>query len=193
MSEMRLQVCYSEAMREILLVTGNANKLREWQRLMPADVRLESIDIDLPEIQSDDPLEIVADKAKRAYEVAGKPVVVEDVAASLEHLNGLPGPFIKFFMKRLGHDALYQLAEHEDEAAVVSCAVGYYDGEELVTLSGDVSGMVVAPRGDNGFGFDVTFVPDGFDKTYAEMSDDEKDAVSHRQKAIRLFVSTLSK
>ena len=180
-------------MREILLVTGNANKLREWQRLMPVDVRLESIDIDLPEIQSDDPLEIVGDKAKRAYEVAGKPVVVEDVAASLEHLNGLPGPFIKFFMKRLGPDALYQLAEYEGEPTMISCAVGYYDGEQLVALSGDVSGPVVAPRGDNGFGFDVTLVPNGHEKTYAEMSDDEKDEVSHRQKAIRLFVEELQR
>ena len=178
-------------MRKILLVTGNKNKLREWQRQMPVDVILESIDIDLPEIQSDDSEEIVADKAKRAYEVAGVPVVVEDVSASLSHLNGLPGPFIKFFMKRLGNDALYQLATHEGEAATISCAVAYYDGEKLITLRGDVHGTIVAPRGSDGFGFDITFVPDGYDKTYAEMTSEEKDAVSHRQKAIKMFVETL--
>ena len=178
-------------MRKILFVTGNENKLREWQRQMPADVILESIDIDLPEIQSDDPEEIVADKAKRAYEVAGMPVVVEDVSAELEHLNGLPGPFIKFFMKRLGNDALHQLAIRESEAATISCAVAYYDGINLVTLRGDAKGTVVAPRGDNGFGFDVTFVPDGHDKTYAEMTSEEKDKVSHRQKAIKMLVATL--
>jgi len=178
-------------MRKILLVTGNENKLREWQRQMPDDVLLESMDIDLPEIQSDDPEEIVADKAKRAYEVAGIPVVVEDVSAALKHLNGLPGPFIKFFMKRLGNDALHQLSTHDGEAATISCAVAYYDGANLVTLRGDAEGTVVAPRGDNGFGFDVTFVPDGHNKTYAEMSSDEKDKVSHRQKAIKMFVDTL--
>jgi non-canonical purine NTP pyrophosphatase (RdgB/HAM1 family) len=172
-------------------VTGNENKLREWQRQMPADVTLTSMDIDLPEIQSDDPEEIVADKAKRAYAVAGVPVVVEDVSASLEHLNGLPGPFIKFFMKRLGNDALYQLANHESEAATITCAVAYYDGENLITLRGDVDGTIVAPRGTDGFGFDSTFVPDGHDKTYAEMTGQEKDAVSHRQKAIKMFVDTL--
>lgn len=180
-------------MREILLVTGNANKLREWQRQMPADISLSTIDIDLPEIQSDDSEEIVADKARRAYEAAGKPVVVEDVSASLAHLNGLPGPFIKFFMKRLGHDALYQLAAHEGEAAAVSCVVAYYDGEQMTIVRGDVPGTIVAPRGNDGFGFDITFVPDGHDKTYAEMSDDEKDSVSHRQRAIRAFVDALQK
>ena len=180
-------------MREILLVTGNANKLREWQRQMPADVFLSSIDIDLPEIQSDDSEAIVADKARRAYEVAGKPVVVEDVSASLAHLNGLPGPFIKFFMKRLGHDALHQLATHEGEPATVSCVVGYYDGKELLIVRGDVPGTVVVPRGENGFGFDGTFMPDGHDRTYAEMTDDEKDLISHRQRAIRAFVETLQK
>jgi non-canonical purine NTP pyrophosphatase (RdgB/HAM1 family) len=178
-------------MRQILLVTGNENKLREWQRQMPDDVELTSIDIDLPEIQSDDSEEIVADKAKRAYEAAGMPVVVEDVSAELEHLNGLPGPFIKFFMKRLGNDALYQLATHEGEAATISCAVAYYDGENLITLRGDVKGTVVAPRGGDGFGFDITFVPDGYDKTYAEMTGSEKDAVSHRQKAIKMLVDRL--
>jgi inosine triphosphate pyrophosphatase len=177
--------------QHILLVTGNANKLREWQGLMPNDITLESIDLDLPELQSDDPETIVADKAKRAYEAAGKPVVVEDVSAELVRLNGLPGPFIKFFIKRLGNDALYQLAGKEGEAAIVSCAAAYYDGEKLITVRGDVHGTVVAARGDNGFGFHVTFVPDGHTKTYAEMTSDEKNSVSHRGRAIQLLIDEL--
>ncbi len=179
-------------MKEILLVTGNPHKLQEWQGFMPANISLGSVDLDLEEIQSDDPLDIVIDKAKRAYAVLKKPVVVEDVSAGLVKLGGLPGPFIKFFMKQLGQSALYQLAgEVEGEAAIVSCSVAYYDGEKLLSFKGDVSGTIVAPRGDSTFGFDVTFVPDGHDQTYAEMPAELKNKISHRAVAARGLIDLL--
>ena len=172
-------------------MTGNAHKLEEWRRLLPADITIDSLDIDLPEIQSIDPEEIVADKVKRAYEHTGKPVVVEDVSAGLEKLGGLPGPFVKFFIKQLGGNALYTLAGREGENATVSCSIAYYDGKDLLTVRADVYGKVVHMRGDHGFGFDGTFVPDGYEVTYAEMNDSQKDNVSHRAKAVQLFVEAL--
>lgn len=180
-------------MKQILLVTGNVNKLKEWQALMPADITLDAVDIDLPEIQGIDPEEIVADKVKRAYEVAKKPVVVEDVSAELVKMNGLPGPFIKFFLKAMGSDALYTLAGGEGERAIISCSIAYYDGEKLLTVRGDVNGTIVAPRGETSFGFDATFIPDGQHLTYAEMGIEQKNALSHRSKAIKLFTTTLQK
>ncbi len=177
-------------MTELFLVTGNENKLREWQALVPADVTLASADIDLVEIQSDDPEEIVADKLRRAYEAVGKPVMVEDVEAGLEKLGGLPGPFIKFFNNRLGKDALFQLAGGEGEKATVACTAGYFDGNSMVIVRGEVEGTVVAPRGD-AFGFDIVFVPDGETLTYAEMTPEKKNSLSHRSKAIRSLLDKL--
>ncbi len=178
-------------MKQIYLVTGNPNKLKEWRAVLPSDIMIDSVDIDLVEIQSAESEEIITDKVKRAYEAVGKPVVVEDVEAGLEKLNGLPGPFIKFFLKKLGHDALYQLAGGEGEKATITCSIAYYDGETLLTVRGDVNGTIVAPRGDDGFGFDVTFVPDGELQTYAEMDEDKKNSLSHRYKAIWLLVEKL--
>ena len=179
-------------MKEILLVTGNAHKLHEWQNFMPNDITLSSIDIDLEEIQSDDPLAIVSDKAQRAFAEVGKPVVVEDVSAGLVKFDGLPGPFIKFFMKRLGQDALYQLAGREDGAeALVSCSAAYFDGENLIPVRADVEGTVVAPRGDSTFGFDVTFVPKGHTQTYAEMDPAYKNSISHRALAAKMLFEKL--
>ncbi|MEO8691776.1 MAG: non-canonical purine NTP pyrophosphatase [Candidatus Saccharimonas sp.] len=178
-------------MNKIFLVTGNANKLEEWRRQLPPDIEIESVDVDLVEIQSMDSEEIVADKARRAYEATGKPVVVEDVSAGLVKLGGLPGPFVKFFIKTLGSGALFVLAGTESEPAIVSCTVAYYDGHDLLTVRGDVKGTVVESRGDNGFGFDKTFVPEGQSLTYAEMSEEQKDSVSHRSVAIKLFVDEL--
>lgn len=180
---------YNKTMK-ITLVTGNANKLKEWQAIMPAHIELLSVDVDLTEIQSGDPEVIVADKLRRAYDHVGAPVIVEDVDAGLDKLNGLPGPFIKFFNEKLGKDALYKLAGSEGELATVACTAGYYDGKEMIIVRGEKRGTVVAPRGDS-FGFDIVFVPEGETLTYAEMSKEKKNSLSHRQKAIRMLTEKL--
>lgn len=157
---------------------------------MPSTIDLQSVDVDLIEIQSDNTEEIITDKAKRAYEHVGKPVIVEDVDAGLEKLAGLPGPFIKFFNKKLGKDALYKLAGREGEKATVACTAAYYDGDRMIVVRGEINGTVVAPRGDS-FGFDIVFVPDGETQTFGEMSPEKKNSMSHRHKAIQLLVEKL--
>ena len=178
-------------MRTITLVTGNPGKLAEWQRLFPADFNLEAVDVDLDEIQSLDLEAIAVDKAKRAYEKVGKPVLVEDVSAGLDSMGGLPGPFIKYFEVTLGMDALYQLRKAQDEPGSATCTIAYFDGKTVLTASGTVRGTIVAPRGDYGFGFDHCFAPAGQPKAYGEMTPDEKDAVSHRALAVRQLVDKL--
>lgn len=175
----------------VTLVTSNRGKLIEWQRLFPAEFKLESADIDLPEIQSMDLIAIIEDKARRAFERIGSPVLVEDVSSGLTKLGGLPGPFIKYFEVALGMDALYKLAEQEGDPAIVTCTVAYYDGVTMITAEGVTRGTVVPPRGDNGFGFDAVFMPNGSNKTYGEMNGAEKDAVSHRGKAIAALVDQI--
>jgi len=178
-------------MMQLTLVTGNKHKLAEWQRIVPADIQLDTIDIDLDEIQSMDVEKIVADKVKRAYAAAGKPVVVEDVSAGLDNLGGLPGPFMKFFEKQLGKDALFQLAKHEGDPVTVRCGMAYYDGQSLIVVASKVPGRVAPASGENGFGFDYCFIPDGQNKTYAQMTAAEKDSVSHRGKALAQLLEKL--
>lgn len=176
-------------MQTIYAVTGNPHKLASFKRHLK-NYNFEMVALDLPEIQSFDARVIITDKVKRAYEVVGKPVLVEDVSAGIDKLNGLPGPFIKFFEERLGDDALYTLAGTETAANIVS-TIGYYDGQRLIITEGVVHGVVVPARGSNGWGFDVCFLPDGHTKTYAEMSFEEKDAISHRSLSIQAFMKEL--
>src|SRR5438270_10339025 len=114
-------------MQTIYLVTGNNHKLEEYGRLLPTDFPIEAVALDLDEIQSFDPKVIVEDKARRAYEKLGKPVIVEDVSAGLEGLHGLPGPFIKYFEQQLGQDAMHQIAP-KNKRASISCTLAYFDG-----------------------------------------------------------------
>lgn len=171
------------------IVTGNPGKLAEFKRLLPSGLTFEAVAIDLPEIQSLDSEEIVADKARRAFEIVSKPLIVEDVTAGIDKLNGLPGPFIKFFEQSLGKDALFQLAG--ETAATITCTIGYFDGTTLLFAKGMVHGRVVSARGESGFGFDFVFMPEGQAKTFAEMEHSEKDALSHRALAVKDLLQQL--
>jgi non-canonical purine NTP pyrophosphatase (RdgB/HAM1 family) len=177
----------------LTLVTGNPGKLKEWKRLLPSEFTLETADIDLDEIQSMDLMAIIEDKARRAYERIGTPVLVEDVSAGLVKLGGMPGPFIKYFELSMGLDALFKLADKAGDSAIVTCTVAYFDGARLIAAEGSTVGTVVPPRGKNGFGFDAVFVPNGGTRTYGEMTPHEKDIISHRGKAIKALVDQLNK
>jgi inosine triphosphate pyrophosphatase len=174
---------------QLTLITGNTHKLEEWRRIVPAATALDHHPLNLDEIQSLDNAEIIRHKVRQAYEAIGHPVVVEDVSCGLDKLNGLPGPFIKFFNERLGQDSLLQLGG-EGAAATAICTVGYYDGTNEIIVNGTVHGTIVPARG-NGFGFEDGFQPEGSTKTYGEMSRAEKDAASHRRLAIDELIARL--
>jgi len=147
-------------------------------------------DLDIDEIQSLDLEAIVKDKAEKAYALVQGPVIVDDVSAGLNSLNGLPGPFIKFFNEQLGSNVLHQIAKPNDRVKI-DCIVAYYDGNEYILGKGTINGKIVSPRGSNGFGFDSVVVVDGHDKTMAEMPDEEKARLSHRGIAFRSLISQL--
>ncbi|MGI0134510.1 MAG: non-canonical purine NTP pyrophosphatase, partial [Candidatus Micrarchaeaceae archaeon] len=98
----------------ITLITGNPGKLKELQALAPNRLSITSRSLDLPEIQSLDVREVVEDKVRRAYEQIRTPVIVEDVSTGLDGLQGLPGPFFKFFERTLGKRTLLILSKETE-------------------------------------------------------------------------------
>lgn len=174
------------------LITGSAHKLAEWQRIVPSSILFDHHDFDLEEIQSMDNRKIISHKVRLAYAKVNRPVVVEDINAGLDALSGLPGPFIKFFEQKLGPDALYQLAPPHNKATTVTCTVAYYDGTTIEIFEGVIKGHVVALTAGSGYGFDHVFVPQGHDQTFSQMSNNEKNKISHRAQAVKRLVSFLS-
>lgn len=173
------------------LVTGNPHKLSELQSVFPPDSSLRSVKLDLDEIQTLDLHEIVRHKLRHAFSVVKGPVIIEDVSAELAALNGLPGPFIKFFEERLGKGALHTLAG-EGRVKII-CAMGYYDGKQEIIVDGVLEGRIVAPRDGEGFGFDFVLIPDGYDKTMSELGLDVKNTISHRYKAAEQLAGQLKR
>jgi XTP/dITP diphosphohydrolase len=189
-------------MRSITLVTSSAHKLEEWQQQWPLDTVLVTQSLDLEEVQSEAATvegqlrEIAEHKARQAFGAFGSPVIIEDVGAGLDRLNGFPGPYIKHLITFLPEDAkrdgLYSIAKKSGEAATAHCVAAYCDGTRTITVIGTVQGTISEPRGERGFGFDFSFIPDGETRTYAEMSLEEKSRISHRAKAIQLLAAKIA-
>lgn len=171
-------------MKKLTFITGNVNKAKYLNAYFHMPV--EHINLDLNELQSLDLEKIVADKAQRAYEIVKSPVLVEDVSLVFNSLNGLPGPFIKWFLESLGNEGLCRLLDtHEDKKVTAIVSFALCDENGVHVFSGKTEGTLSEnPRGQNGFGWDAVFIPDGHRKTFAEMTDDEKHAISMRKIAL---------
>lgn len=176
--------------RSMYLVSGNSNKVKEVMRFLPG---LQQLDIDLPEVQSMDPKEIIESKLFEAMKHVDGLVVVEDTSLSFDCLGGLPGPFIKFFQKSLGNDGIADLVtKYPSHAATARTVIGLGEkGKQPVFFEGSVRGNIVPARGESAFGWDPIFEVEGTGKTYAEMTFEEKQAISHRAQAVRKLVDFL--
>jgi inosine triphosphate pyrophosphatase len=174
----------------ITFVTGNIKKLTELTAVLPAELDITHQKLDLDEIQSLDLHEIIAHKLRQAYAAVHGPVMVEDISAGLASLNGLPGPFIKFYHQKLGEDALYKVGQ-KDDTVTVQCTMGYYDGKKEIIVDGIMRGTIVSPRGESAFGFDPVIQPEGYNKTLAELGPSIKNQISHRRKAVDAMVVAL--
>jgi len=161
--------------------TTNAGKVREAREYL--DRAVEQLDYDYTEIQSDSLAEIAAHGAREAHEATGEPVIVDDAGLFVDALDGFPGPYSAYVEGTLGIERVAALARREERRrAAFRGVVAYADGDSVETFTGSVQGRIVAPRGDGGFGYDPIFEHDG--RTFAEMSTDEKNAISHRGRAL---------
>lgn len=168
--------------RPLVFVTSRPEKADEARRL---GFDVERIAVDLPEIQSIDPGDIVEAKARGAYETLERPVLVEDSGLSVRAWGGFPGALVRWLEKGAGVAAIPRmLASWEDRRATAICVVALFDGARLVAARGECEGSIApAPRGESGFGWDSIFVPEGENRTFAELGPEGKDRVSHRRRA----------
>jgi|SRR3989344_3268414 len=169
---------------DIYLITGNKNKLREAEQIL--GVRLKNVDLDLDEIQELDPDKIAEHKAKQAWEQVKKPLFVWDQSLYIHCLNDFPGPLIKWFWATVTPEKICLIANFfEDYKIYTKTTLAYYNGKEIKHFHGVVQGTIpVQPRGTNGFSWDPIFIPEGHDKTFAEMTAEEKNGISMHKLAL---------
>lgn len=170
---------------ELTFITGNAAKAEQLGRHLEHPVAHKKLD--LLEIQSLDLREIVEHKAKEAHKKIGGVVLVEDTALTFKALGRLPGPLIKWFLTELDNEGLCKILNgYDDRSALAECVFGLYDGETLQMFEGSTPGSISAsPRGERGFGWDPSFIPEGHTKTWGEMDTEEQKETSMRRIALK--------
>lgn len=195
---------------KLLLATRNPGKLRELRRIL-ADLgpgaHIEVLGLadvaeypEAPETGATFAENALA-KARDAVAATGLASVADDSGLTVDALGGMPGVLSARWAGRHGDDlanlelVLGQLADVPDErrgaAFVCSAALVTPDGAATVTHGEWRGRLVHAPRGSGGFGYDPIFMPDGEERTSAELSAAEKDAASHRGRAFRALLPAL--
>jgi len=171
-------------MIKLNLVSGNTNKIKEIKRILGNQFEIITHQLDLPEIQGSIE-EIATAKCLEALKYIDplEPVIVEDTGIGFDALDGLPGPYIKWFLKKLGINGLVKmLSPYSNKGATGTCVCACYfpETKEIKLFTGETHGTIVEPRGDQLFGFDPIFQPDGYDQTYGELDESIKNTISHR-------------
>lgn len=177
---------------KLFYITGNEGKFRDAKLIIP---EIERLDIDLPEIQEINPIKIIETKLIEANKHKKGRFMISDGSLYLEATPGLPGPLIKWFEKTIGNQGLFQLAKNMGNFnASAKVIIGYMDDQDKINyFEGEIRGKIVEPRGSNGFGWDAVFQPKGFKKTFAEMTLEEKNKISHGKIALEKLREYLKK
>jgi len=197
--------------KQVTFVTGNKKKVEEIERLIVTSIptakggrdimglpfRVTNRKIDLPELQGD-PIDIAIEKCKLAAIEVNGPVFSEDTCLCFNALNGMPGPYIKWFLDKCGHGGLNRMLDgFDDKTAYAQTIIAFTTGpdQKVHTFDGRTRGKIVKARGPLNFGWDPIFEPDSDDggcgKTYAEMEKEEKNLISQRSRSFAKFLPFL--
>ncbi len=182
-----------EEREPLILVSTNPNKGIEAERIL--GIPILRVALTLPEIQAATVEDITRHKLEVARTKGYSRLIVEDVSLGFDELGNFPGPYVRWLLEAAGGKGLAAVAYAlNNRAAKAQCCVGYWNGRELSVFLGEVAGeILVQPRGERHFGWDAWFQPRDSQKTFAEMTDEEKDAVSHRGRAYRMLAEHLRK
>ncbi len=183
-------------MKKIIFATGNEHKAEEVRAIF-SEMNIELVTLN----DLENPPEIIEDgssfeensliKAQTVFNRYKMPVLADDSGLEVEQLNGAPGIYSARYSgeegnyKKNNEKLLADLSGlPEPHKARFVCVVSYIDGDNVFTAEGELRGEIIEEyRGNNGFGYDPLFKPEGYSKTLAEISPEEKNSISHRARA----------
>ncbi len=178
----------------IRFVTTNAGKFREVAALLQAQgVAVVREDRATPELQADSLAEVVAHSVRAVAADLPGDFFLDDSGLFVDALGGFPGVYSSYAFRTIGNAGILRLLEEvQDRRARFETVVGLRLHAHDYVFKGECHGTIAPePRGAGGFGFDPIFVPNGHDRTFAEMAVEEKNAVSHRGAAAKKLVAHL--
>lgn len=179
---------------DIRFISSNNFKVEEAAAILTdLGVQMRPTIYKIAELQTIDSVELLRDKALRAFRVFGRPLVVEHTGLYLESMNGFPGGLTEVFWRTIGPEQFCQLfGGRPDSAIKAKTYIGYIDGFRIHIFEGEIDGRIPPePRGDSDFAWNQVFIPDGYDETFAEMGQQKKNEISMRRTALVKLVEHL--
>jgi XTP/dITP diphosphohydrolase len=179
---------------DVTFVSSNPAKFREVREVLrPYGLRVRWTRRELPEIQADDLADVVVGKLDAVKDIPGY-VLVEDSGLFIPSLRGFPGVYSAHFLRIWKFGPILELLQHRERAAYFRTVAGLQHGRKRWSFVGEVRGKIAkSPAGSGGFGYDPIFVPNGWVRTFAEGTAAEKNAISHRARAVRQVGEQLGK
>jgi XTP/dITP diphosphohydrolase len=178
---------------QLRFLTKNPGKFGELEKLLDGSkYSLLQDDTEIHELQTENMDVLARDKALRAFQIIGRPLIIDHTGLQFDLLNGFPGGLTSVFYDKLKSEGISELIGNSKNRGVTAVTlIGYCDGRNIHTFRGEVRGVIcLAPRGAGGFQWDTIFIPDGFSETFAELGD-KKNEISMRRLAFDKFADFL--
>lgn len=191
-------------MKEIVFCTHNAHKLQEVKEILRSDIHFLSLDDILFKDEIPEPFDTLEanayTKANTVRLFCGKNCFAEDSGLFVKALNGAPGVFSARYagipvdnLKNI-EKLLSNMQGISNREAYFKTVIAYVNDSKVNYMEGICNGKIaLSPEGNNGFGYDSVFIPQGFNITFAQMSAEEKNEISHRKKAFVKFKEYIHK
>ena len=174
-----------QPLSDLLFVSSNVYKYHETKKILDSfGIDVEFFKCDLEEIQSDSFQDIASKKAKDAFSICKKPLIIEDDGLLISSLDGFPGPYSSYVFRTIGNNGILDLVTKNRQAKFVS-VITYCDKKELESFYARLDGTISKFQKGNGWGYDPIFIPKNYTKTFAELPN--KNKLSHRYKALKKF------
>ena len=172
---------------KLTMVSSNADKAREVAEFFGGTLEVTHVSLEIPELRSEDVVEISRQTARYAFDRLLSPIIVDDTLFSIDALKGFPGPYASYVLHTIGNAGILKIMKDvEDRNAHFTTAIAFADSDGIRVFSGTIPGRIVtAPRGSGGFGYDPIFEIEG--RTLAEFPIEEKSRISHRALALTAF------
>jgi XTP/dITP diphosphohydrolase len=195
MSKKENNEAYTLNRKVVFFATGNIHKFNEARSLLsPYGLSVAMLRVKGDEIQSENLRDIACKSLQNAFEQTKLPIFVEDAGLFIDALDGFPGPYAAYVFKTIHNSGVLRLMDGtKNRGATFRSVIVYRDGalKSPISFDGESRGEITQnerkPQADASFGFDPIFQPKGANKSFAEMTIEEKNFYSHRAKAIRKF------
>lgn len=177
-------------------ITGNQSKFDEAKEIFKnKDIDLIKKDLKIEEIKSLDQKKVIIDKARKAYNILKKPLIIDDVGIYFNAYNNFPGTYTRFLYEAIGYDGIKKLLKDKGNSAYFKILICYKDKDAEMVFEGVLNGRIIENKSDvinKNFQYDSIFIPESYEIPLSEIALEKRAEFSHRKIAIDKLIKWIN-